>query len=425
MTESKAMLPGVGVPEPARHTSQTSVVELIRAHGPRLIKSLIGICALGSAGWMFVTRFVIATSTEAVLGGTISTVRAPIAGMFDGPHLSLGDVLAAGQPIGKVRNHWADDTAVRELRAQLDAVDSELTSLGPMVERLKDFRQGLVRGSESDKRLQVARFRSALSQAQAYLAAHEARASEASGQLERNAALSAAGLAPAEAQERASRDAIVAQKELEAARQAVTRSEQELRAVRDGLNVGVSGLDRPYSAQRADEISLQIAAWDRQLAERQRLRDLLATQLAEAKARHEEISEATLSVPRKGRVWQVRTAADTFVEAGANLVSLVDCENVFAVAMVSERVFDGLRLFTPARFKFQKGGDTLTGKVVQLVGATTQPPGTLLAPGLLDPAVAPRPLEEEPYLVIVALTDRPSQKHDSCTIGQSGTVEFD
>jgi hypothetical protein len=113
-------------------------------------------------------------------------------------------------------------------------------------------------------------------------------------------------------------------------------------------------------------------------------------------------------------VWEVLTAPGEQVHRGQDLLRVLDCGGALVTAVVSESVYNGLRVGSPARFRPRDGQMDLPGKVIRLTGASASPANL---------AIQPSVLLRESYHVTVAV---PALAEGAgCTVGRTGRVIFE
>jgi multidrug resistance efflux pump len=188
----------------------------------------------------------------------------------------------------------------------------------------------------------------------------------------------------------------------------------ELDAAKKGIFVGDSYNDTPQSAQRKMEVALELADVRARLqGSKAELAVLLARIDAETR-RNEELSSAVIRSTVNGRVWEILTAPGEHVNAGQDLMRLLDCGSAMVTASVSETAYQKLRIGQSATFRPRGGGKELHGRIVGLNG---------LAAVSSNSAIQQSMLAREPYHVTL---DFPGlAKGADCQIGRSGLVQFD
>lgn len=337
----------------------------------RAVKSMAGLLLLALAVWVPAQQLLQVASAEAVVNARLITLRAPIEGAIvaTGSGPTVGNEFGAGATLFEIDNPRIDrsrlNDAVRAVEDSLDErlrIEAALAGLGDqqtMLEaQLDDFRE-------------------------ARMALIEARIANGTA---------------------AGPDAFNARDELQI----------ELAALRRGIFVGDSYNDRPGTALRLDQIEIEIARLEADLAvNRARHPRLVAARAREA-AFVAEISHAGIAAPGDGRVWEMLTAPGEQVVKGQDLVRMLDCSLAVVTAVVSEAVYNQLVPGTAARFTFREGGPALEGRVVQLTGVSAAPANF---------AILPSALRAESFRVAVAVPGL--AEREGCTVGRTGRVVFD
>ena len=214
----------------------------------------------------------------------------------------------------------------------------------------------------------------------AQASATEASGSEAASTLARTKSLAASGYQTTVAVERAERDAEVAVQTQRSFNHRLFAIEVELEAARRGEYVGNSYNDRPSSLQHADDLSIRVAETESELnALDQRLAKLHEALDAEA-SRYSELSNAVLSSPIDGKVWEVMVSPGEEVRKGQDLLRLLDCSGVLVSVTVRESVFDRLRIGDNAQFRFFGQSGIYNGTIVRMSGSAAPPDNLAIQP---------------------------------------------
>jgi multidrug resistance efflux pump len=402
---------------PPERGLEATVLGGIRKHAPRVAKSTLGIAVCSAGVWFVLKRFFLCVSRKAVVGAALLTLHAPIDGHVQQSSLTLGRYVEAKEVLGVINNPWADDQSVRALELQLGDADVEIASISPLLEEFEGIASSLKNGTALYQARRVAQLQAVAAEAEARIKAQEAMSHEAQQVLDRSQELAVDGLVSPERRSEVERDAIVGKETVEALQRNLDGIGAQLDAAQKGVNIDSSGMgsDRPYSRQRLDELRIELVRWRQRLTEQQKRRDTLVRKLAEVRARLQQFSQATLSSPRRGRIWEVLTAPDTYVSKGSPVVSILNCEELLVVATVSEWVFARLSISTRARFTVTQTGERHLGRVVELLGSEPLAQ-TLVAPGLLT--------EPGTYRVVLAFPSLAGTSADQCSVGQSGEVTF-
>ncbi|MGX1290983.1 HlyD family efflux transporter periplasmic adaptor subunit [Bradyrhizobium ottawaense] len=157
--------------------------------------------------------------------------------------------------------------------------------------------------------------------------------------------------------------------------------------------------------QRAGDLDADLARTDTEIA-------WLASEIITEEIRFADLSEANITTPVTGRVWEMMTSPGEDVQAGQPLLKVLDCSGAVITANVTESVYNRLQLGDHATFEPNDGGAAISGTVVNLTGAAGAPANL---------AINPDALSKEPYRVTVALGDGAAH---ACTVGRTGRVVF-
>lgn len=397
----------------------------VREGAGRWLKTAAGLAVLGYAGLALAKSFVLPVSSEAVVAGSVTTLRAPIDGVLGLKGVELGAIVKAEHRLAEIRNPWEDDGLVRDLQNRLAVVEAELGTLEPQSAALEALADGLRRGASLYQLQRVNQLNSLLAEARARLEADKAQEALGRERHARATALFEQGVASQEEVAQAERDRRVAEQSLEATTRSIEALAGQQESARQGVNVDAGGMgaDRPYSRQRLDEVSLELIRVRQRTEAQSRVRDALKAELARAQQRFDQLSSAALSAVRPGRVWRVHAADGAYVNRGQPVLSVLDCDVGLVAATVKERVFDDLKIGGAATFELD--GRKLRGRIVQLEGLTKAAHDDLVvAPGLVGQR-DPIPTSADPYRVTISVPDLRKPPYDDCAVGRSGDVTFE
>jgi multidrug resistance efflux pump len=382
----------------------------------RLIKTGIGLAIILTVGYAPLQRLFQTSSVEAVVNARTITLRAPIDGEVRAPrdHFAFGATLAPGEELFSIVNRRADRTRLDDLRRQLATLEEDRPLLA---ERLKG-RQTLFADLSGQTRLflagRIAQLEARAGELRSMIESTTAQKIEAKATLARIVELARTKVESPAALERAKRDYNVATQALAGAESRLEANNVELDAARRGTFIGDSYNDRPRSSQRADELQQEIAELEWTLRAHDERLSRLSADVAEESNRFADLSAATLAAPTRGSVWEVMTAPGEEVRKGQDLLRVLDCSGAVVTAVVSETVYNRLRVGSPATFRFRDGGKDLPGSVVRLTGVAASPANL---------AIQPAALIKESYHVTVnvpALAAEPG-----CAVGRTGRVIFE
>ncbi len=382
---------------------------------PRLTKSIVGLALLAVVGWMPAKRLAQVSSVEAVVNARLVTMRAPINGVvgWNLSRLQPGSPVSAGSPVVEIANPRADRHRFEDATARLSDAREERAALAAKLKELKKLRAKLAVQLEEFRQNRMLQVSARIDEANARIAAAAAISANAKDARERQRELAQSGISSTAAMNAAHRDAMVAEAAGDGARAERNALVVEFEALRDGGYLGDSYNDQPRSAQRLDEIGEAIELITADIVRHQarivRFQGVVSRE-REALAVAEN---APLASPVEGRVWEIRTAPGEQVVAGQPLISLLDCSRTLVTAVVSEAVYNSLFVGMPAKFSFREGGESSSGRIVQLSGVSEASSNF---------AIMPSALTKESYRVAVSVDG--GAKQGDCPVGRTGRVVF-
>ncbi|MFT4120198.1 HlyD family secretion protein [Bradyrhizobium sp.] len=384
---------------------------------PRLrrgAKIAIGLAIIAVFGWLPLRAVWENSSVEAVLNSRIVTLRTPIGGrVAAAQRISDQAKLDAGTVILRVVNSRGDRTRLDDLRRQKSRLENERPSLATKLAAAQASQKDLARQAAQFREGRVLQLEARIAEIQTSIEAAAARRDEASAAVDRASSLAKSGNVSTVELARLTRELSVSQQTELGARKRLDAAKVELAAAQNGSFLGDSYNDRPSSVQREEEMRQRAGDLEADLARTDTEIAWLANEIITEEVRFADLSEANITTPVAGRVWEMMTSPGEDVQAGQPLLKVLDCSGAVITANVTESVYNRLQLGDHATFEPNDGGERISGTVVNLTGAAGAPANL---------AINPDALNKEPYRVTVALRDAAAQ---TCTVGRTGRVVFD
>lgn len=404
--------PGVLEPETRTPAPTPAHQSMISRYGWRALKSVLGLAIVVVAGMGPLQRLFEFSSTEAVVNSRLISLRAPIDGKIEDFAPTIGTTVTRGRFVLHIANSRADRGRLDDLQRLLEQTEAERPGIAKRYSRLKEIHEQIARQARAFQTGRIRELEERAHDLRAQISAMEASVVEATSTLARTKALAASGNQTAVAVERADRDARVSTQTQKSLSHRLSATEIELEAARRGEYVGDSYNDRPSSLQHADELSVRLAEAEAELGFRDdRLVRLRAAVAAEA-ARYADISNAMLSSPIDGQVWEVLVSPGEEVRKGQDLVRLLDCSGAIVTATVRETVFNQLRIGDQAQFRLAGESARHSGTIIRMSGSAA-PPDNL--------AIQATGLASGGFRVAVAVPELASVQ---CGVGRTGAVLF-
>lgn len=327
---------------------------------PRLLLALVIAVALLS---VVAERALYRTSIEAVVNAPRVDIVAPMDGIVDSVGVATGDAVAQGAVIARLRRDaWTASAdapaAVRSafLRERVDIVARELETLIELADSMT---------------VREARFRkTSVGRLVADLRAAEARVAERQLVMEQVEAMQ-------KVDGSTKLDVARARAELTTAEAEVARIATTLNSARSGVTTGEGGQDVPYSRQRLDQLTIDIA---RLRAERDALKAEARTMTVGAlSVQGDSTGKVSVTAPTAGITWTLSATAGERVLKGTPLATLVDCRRAFLEASVTPR--DGDRIEAKQRVVVRFAGTSIEsrGTVRSVRGGGLRPDGSTAA----------------------------------------------
>lgn len=387
--------------------------QLIRVAKLAIAGTLVSVVA-----YAIYDKLLLTTSTAAVVGAVAFTLRAPISGTVKGDLIAPGDIVDANEAVWSIHNAWLPKAELYQarLRATL-ASDGAATSkrrkddLAKLATRLEQrereyratvSRQLAMELSQAEKEFSIA----ATNRAHVEQELRRAEELEQSGLMERR------GLDEAKLR----RDLAIQREQI--AHEEVSAARERVVAGKQGISLGLGLQERPYSAQRLDEIEMSTSHIDR---EAQRL-DAETVALADV-VRHAEddlrrLETTEVRAGGRARVWKPMATPGEYVRTGEPLAQLASCDRVVVAAWVSKRNFLRIQPGQRARLKL-RDGETFNGKVVLPVGIADYRFRDSFAFPEMDDG------EGDRLVVVLEFPTLASKLRTECSLGLTGDVVFE
>lgn len=381
-----------------------------------VIKSALAIAIALMLGWVPTLRLLATTSAEAVVNARVITLRAPIEGdvTMAMAATDIGSKFQSSQEILTIRNPRADYSHLDNLRRERDQLSTAIAALDAKKELLAANLTELSAQQENFRIGRVAQLEQRIRETDADIAATEAQHDTAAAALKRASALIKTDAVSQAFLDKALQDERVTKNTIQSLTERRKGTLVELDAAKKGIYIGDSYNDTPQSAQRKMEVALELADIRARLAGSKAEWSVLQSRIDAETRRNEELSSAVIRSTVNGRVWEILTAPGEHVNAGQDLVRMLDCGSAMVTASVSETAYQKLRIGQNATFRPRDGGKELSGRIVGLNG---------LAAVSSNSAIQQSMLAREPYHVTLNFPGL--AEGAECQIGRAGLVQFD
>jgi multidrug resistance efflux pump len=383
----------------------------------KIFRLLIGAALLLAGLYVIVGEYLSGTSADATINARTTVLRAPVQGLAEFSVRSIGARVSPEEAVVRITDNQFDNARLIDLERTRSTMEADLARLRAQSAAVDEARKILEAQAKSYQEGRVRQIRSRIAEAQTAVNSAEARFREAESALERTRELSSRGVQTAITLDRAKAQYDVAQQDIASTRERITYLSAELSSAQNGVFIGDSYNDAPFSIQRIREFDLRLAELKAEAENVSRRLNLTAEQIAAERVRINRLTSAELSVQSPGIVWNFLASSGEHVNQGQDLVRFVDCSAVMVTASVSERVYSTLRVGMPAQFRLTGDDRVLQGTITRLGGSG--------AVGLYSTlAIGPSPEHLTRFDVALSIPELASDPDLSCAVGRTGRVVF-
>jgi multidrug resistance efflux pump len=383
----------------------------------RLLRIGLGVFLLLGGLYVLIGEHLAGVSADATVNARVNVVRAPIEGQVRLAVRSIGARVRSGELIAEIADERFDMARLLNLERDRDQQRVELQRLAAQRVALMEARAGFAAQLSVYQQGRIGQIVARIAETKASEEAAAARLREADTALKRADELSVRGAQTAANLDRARATYEVAQQELEGARQRTGYFAAELASARDGVFIGDSYNDAPFSAQRMREIDLRLAEL---ASERRQIEERIAQfeRLLQAeRVRVNRLTSAALTARIDGLAWDFLVDDGEYARRGQDLVKLVDCNGLVVTASVTEALYDRLSIGAPAQFRLFGDERVFDATITRLGGAGASQLYANLAIG----ASTEHLTRFDVTLSVPALVQQPDL---ACAIGRTGRVVF-
>jgi multidrug resistance efflux pump len=381
----------------------------------RVLKIAAGVAIVAVFGWMPLKAIWQTSSVEAVVNARIVTLRSPIDGTVSSKSGTASTVVKEGDIILRVVNARGGRNRLDDLRRQMSRLDNERPTFAAKLASSQALQQDLARQASQFREGRILQLEARIAEIQSAIEAAASRREEAAAAVERASSLIRSGSVSTVELARLTRDQLVAQQTEIGARRRRDAANVELTAAKNGTYIGDSYNDRPSSVQREEEMRQRVGDINADLAHADTEIDWLSHEIVSEQLHYIARSEADITAPVSGRIWEMMTSTGEDVRAGQALLKLLDCNGPVVTANVTESVYNRLQLGEQAKFEPNDSSPAIEGVIVNLTGASGAPANL---------AINPDALNKEPYRVTVSMPGIGTTGKD-CEVGRTGRVVFD
>ena len=399
------------------------LLAVLTARRRQLMTSVVGAAISATVIRALVRTYILTFSELAVVTSHTVTLRAPIDGQVS-IAMDVGSRVDKEETIATIHDDRVDDSREVDLDSKVTATRQNIAALVEFTGELRELTRSFQSGADvyqKSRELQLTRL---LSQGFDRVQGNRAILQEAASRVDRTDTLADSGLASRQEVDQAKKDKLVAEANLLASQESLEAARHSLNAAKTGINLDSDGTytsnDKPYSRQRVDDLSIQLLARNRDLADQRAALRSLEGQLEGERRRLDLVRRADLLGPEGTRVLRVFVSTGEYVHKGQDILQVIDCGSGLVTAMVSERNFDRIRIGMRAHFELKNDNSSYDGEVIQVLGPLDQQSESTLS----RLAISGTPAEGR-YSALLRFPGFAARQRADCQIGQTGEVRFD
>jgi multidrug resistance efflux pump len=381
------------------------------------IRIILGAVLLLGGLYIVVGEYLSGTSADATINARTSVLRAPVEGKVEFTVRNIGSRVSAEETVARILDDRFDTARLIDLERARASLEADVRRIKAQVTTVAAAREVLETQAKDYQEGRIRQIQARIGEAEASRASAVARLREAESSLKRTTDLSERGVQTAITLDRAKAQFDVSQQDIESARQRYNYLTTELSSARNGVFIGDSYNDAPFSTQRIREFDLRLAELAVE-SEQVNLRlKQSADQISNERLRVNRLTSADLNAQTPGIVWNFLASSGEYINRGQDLVRLVDCSTLMVTAGVSETVYATLKVGMPAQFRLNGDSQVFTATITRLGGSGASALYSTLTIGpsqehlsRFDVALSVPELEADPEL--------------SCAVGRTGRVVF-
>lgn len=308
------------------------------------------------------------SSLDGTVNARFTIIFAPIEGVVTNTPPKAGTPVEESAELLGIRNDRIARSAEAQIEADLYAAQERLAAAKEQQATLAQLQDELRKRLSEHQKANVENLNQEIEIRRQQLESVTAHEHATRSDLTRQQTLVANGFASRKTVETASDSAATAVGEEDNSRSKLTQLEAQLAALKRGIFVGQDRNDVPYSQQRMDEITIQLAALRYAQEDQQALAIRLQKQLVQERTRNGILHAIGVNMPFTGVVWRNNVVEGSNVIAGTELLRVLDCSDLFVDIIVPEVNFDMIYPGRDAEIRLLGRSEVLKGKVSSVRG---------------------------------------------------------
>jgi multidrug resistance efflux pump len=299
----------------------------------RIIRRTAALLMAAAAFWWLAVPFFFPISSQAVVNARMVQVRTPIDGQTTEILRSVGDSVAAGEPLARVVSLQTDTSHEAELVTRRAALVSQRERMSSELEEANRTRAECLANTKRFYQELVTSLQASLREADAHVQTAKVQREAAHIRTTRSERLASLQTGADSDLDTARESEAIAVKRIEESEASRSKLEKELSAAQNGF---LFQRDAPYFEQKANELSSKIPELQAQITEIDEKTAAADKELEKEHSHMARLSAAVVEAPAAGTIWKRDVELGQVVKQHENLLDVADPGTIFVEALLHQ-----------------------------------------------------------------------------------------
>ncbi|HEY8579735.1 MAG TPA: HlyD family efflux transporter periplasmic adaptor subunit [Beijerinckiaceae bacterium] len=335
----------------------------------KAVRIAVGLLLLGAGLLAIMPGLTGYTSLDGTVNARFAIISAPIEGRVQNAPPKVGTYVEQAEPLLTIRNERINRAIAASLSAELETARNRLKAFDIQRAQLQRLREELAARLRDYQQASIGAVEQEIAALKQRAAINDAQLVAANAELQRRTTLGASGIVAGSSVEQARAAQATSMGQGRVAVLDLERLTKQLEALKRGVFLGDGRNDVPYSRQRQDEVTIQLADLDARTRENEERVAQIERQLTEERDRIKRLEVAEITMPLTGVIWRNNVVEGSNVVVGNELSRILDCRDLFVDILVSEVDYDEIYPGRSAEVRLLGRGDPLRGAVISVRGS--------------------------------------------------------
>ncbi|MGH6820404.1 MAG: HlyD family efflux transporter periplasmic adaptor subunit, partial [Methylocella sp.] len=297
------------------------------------------------------------------------SLRTPIEGTVTGLPNRVGAMVARGALIAHIENPRVNDEHLVDLREHQTRTAADLKGAEANRAALLNLQTDLLRRAAIHTKVNSERLASVVEEAEKVMAALAAKQAQAQNDVDRRLPLEASGIVTKVEMHKLRSTLEAARQDVAAQAARVAALRTEAKAAAQGVLTGnTGGTDKSYSAQRADEIAIEVSTLNKTISTLTAEANETKARLSAEQHRIDLLRSADIVAPSAGMIWKLGAADGERLGIGDMAAEIVDCTAPFLLAAIPQNRFSDVEIAGVVQFRLSGERTEHTGTLASVTG---------------------------------------------------------